>query len=284
MVLLKRLFNKENMYIKEYLIIINQGENYMCKVEKDIHINELEKKDIFSIKNICLFFGQLVSLIVIVSCFILYVKIPVGNLGSLSPISILSVQTSISLLSITIMQLILPDRKERIFGATYQSILFKWKVLKYFNALDCMMYMLILMMTNISLAVMSVIVTNSNAKLICILSFLCIMIESFILMVYMIHLGLIARFKKSRIYYWLYKRISKRNIQSTEVYNMLLKGMKESNEKNQNNEKSDYLDVEVCILKYMLSHIEEFKLYNMNKEEAFQLIKIELDNRISVKK
>lgn len=253
----------------------------MHSVEKGIYFDELEKKDVFSIRNICLFIGQLVCLIAIVSCLILYVKIPVGNLSFFSPISIISAQTSISLLSITIMQLILPDRQERIFGATYQSILFKWKVLKYFNVLDCMMYMLILMMTNILLAVMSVIVTNFNVQLICKLCYLCIIIESFILVVYMIHLGLIARFKKSRIYYWLYKRIKKRNLQGTDVYNIILKGMKKFNGKNQN---SEYLDVEVYILKYMLLHIEEFKIYNMNKEEAYQLIEKELDNRISDKK
>ena len=249
------------------------------KSQEDINIEkEIEKKPIFSLKNIALFLGQLIIFGIIIRLLIKYSIMPVGNLNDLSPINIASVQTSISLLSITIMQLILPDRKEKIFGVTYQNILFKWKVFKYFNVLDCTMYMLILMVINISLSIASIIITSSTIKIICKAIFLLILFESFLLAIYMVYLGLISKFKISRIYYLLYKRMCNGN---SDVYNMLLNGMRKNASESQNVNK-DYIKVEMAILEYMSIHIDDFNLYNMDKDNAMKIINGEKDQRNSM--
>lgn len=250
------------------------------KSQEDIKIEkEIEKKPIFSIKNIGMFIGQLIIFGIIIASLIKYNKMPVGNLNNLSPINIAAVQTSISLLSITIMQLILPDRKEKIFGVTYQNILFKWEVFKYFNVLDCTMYMLILMVINISLSIASIIITSITIKIICKAIFLLILFESFLLAIYMVYLGLISKFKISRIYYLLYKKMCNDN---SDVYNMLLKGMRKNTSETQN-ENKDYIKVEMAILEYMSIHIDDFKLYNIDKDNAIKIINGEKEQRKSMK-
>lgn len=249
---------------------------------RDICMN-VEKKPVFSIRNAFLFVLQFGILVGTISIIILYDKLPIGNLDGFSIINITSVQVSISLISITILQLILPDSKERIFGITYQNILFKWKVLKYFNALDCMMYMLFLMIISILLAVASEIIANINIQRICKLSFLCTMVESFLLAVYMIYLGLITKFKKSRIYYLLYKRLGKKdkpnrtfkpNTRNYEVYNLLVKGMLNPSFKADD----EYLKDELAILEYMYQH-EEFLWYKGDKKRIMNKIEEEKKNR-----
>lgn len=247
--------------------------------QEDINIEKtIEKKSVFSLKNIALFIGQLIIFGIIIALLIKYNKIPVGDLKNLSPINISSVQTSISLLSITIMQLILPDRKEKIFGVTYQSILFKWKVFRHLNVLDCTMYMLLLMVINISLSIASIIIPSTTIQNICKAIFLLVLFESFFLAIYMVYLGLISKFKKSRIYYLLYKRMSKGN---SDVYNMLLKGMKKNTFVPQN-ENKEYTKVEIAILDYMSIHIDDFKLYNIDKDSAIKIINKEKEQRISI--
>lgn len=249
------------------------------KSQEDINIEkEIEKKPIFSLKNILLFIGQLIVFCVIITLLVIYDKMPVGNLKNLSPINIAAVQTSISLLSITIMQLILPDRKEKIFGVTYQNILFKWKVFRYLNALDCTMYMLLLMMINISISIASIIIISTTIQIICKAIFLLVLFESFFLAIYMVYLGLICKFKKSRIYYLLYKRMCQGN---SDVYNMLLKGMRENTFESQDDNK-EYIKVEVAMLEYMSIHIDNFKLYNICNDSAIEIIQEEKEQRNSI--
>ncbi|MDO5540429.1 MAG: hypothetical protein Q4F83_10175 [Eubacteriales bacterium] len=251
------------------------------KSQEDIDIERrIEKKPVFSVKNIFLFVIQMCIAVGIISGLTILGKIPIEKLSQLSIINMVSTQTSISLLSITIMQLILPDGKERVFGVTYQSILFKWKVLRHFNALDCMLYMLLLMIINILLSIGSVI-TNNYSQNICKMCFIYGMIETLILAIYMVYLGLITKFKKSRIYYLLFKRIRKRNTRSYEVYNMLLKGMK-NYPLDSVNKASEYIEVEVAILEYMIKHIDEFTINNMSRGKASEIIKKERDERIQI--
>ncbi len=238
---------------------------------------EIERKPVFSGKNVFLFVLQLCILTIIIIVIEKYISIPIENLSNFSPIGIASVQTSISLLSITIMQLILPSGKERILGVTYQNILFKWKFLKYFNALDCMMYMLLLMIINISLSIASVIVSE-RIQNICKIIFMCILLESFILAIYMVYLGLITKFKKSRIYYLLYKRMFKCNARRNDVYNTILKGIKKYPFK-QKEDENEYLKDELIILKCMKDHINDFIIYNENTNNAITIIEKEIDER-----
>ncbi len=250
----------------------------IVKSEEDIIIEkEIERKPVFSVKNIFFFVLQLCIFTVIVIVIKINNLISIVDLSEFSPISIASVQKSISLLSITIMQLILPDGKKRILGVTYQNILFKWKILKYLNALDCMIYMLLLMIINISLSIASIIV-NDTINYICKIVFMFIMLESFVLAVYMVYLGLITKFKKSRIYYLLYKRMRKCNSQSDDVYNIIVRGIKKY-PFNQNDDKNQYLKVEVAILEYMKNHINDFTIYNENKYNVLTIIESEIYER-----
>lgn len=218
------------------------------KYQKDINKKIIEKKQVFNIKNMICFIVQIVAFGIIMALLIGCGNMPTGNIHSLSIINILSVQVSISLLSITIVQLILPDRKERIFGVTYQGILFKWKVFRCLNVLDCTIYMFLSMIINILLSFANSIIINTDIQNICNIVFIFVMFESVLLAVYMVYLGLISKFKKSRIYYLLYKRIKNG---SNDVYNMLLKGMK-THPFNTKNNNMEYINVEIEILKYML--------------------------------
>lgn len=246
----------------------------------------VEKKPVFSIKNAFLFLAQFGFWVEMFSIIIMYSKLPIGNLDEFSIISIMSAQISISMISITIMQLILPESKERIFGVRYQNIFYKWKVLKYFNALDCMMYMLFLMIIGIFLSVASSIIVNINIQRICKLAFLCAMIESLLLAVYMIYLGLITKFKKSRIYYLLYKRLrlsknrNKPNTRNYEIYSMLVKGMIKYPFNKADDEDNEYLKDELTILEYMYQHEKEFLWYKRDKEIILDKIEKEKKKRI----
>lgn len=246
----------------------------MRKMRVESYIkNEIEKKPIFRFMNIILFIGHLIIPVILGKIIIFLItsgEIPLENLKKFTPINLVSPQVSISFLSITIMQLILPNRKEKILGVTYQNLLFKWKVFKHFNVLDCTMYMFLLMAINISLSIADVVIIDETIKMICKAIFVLILFESFLLAIYMIYLGLISKFKISRIYYLLFKRMCHGN---SDVYNMLLKGMRKniSESEDKGNESKDYIKAEIAMLEYMSIHIDDFELFTY-KDTAKKII------------
>lgn len=79
------------------------------------------------------------------------------------------------------------------------------------------MYLLFMLITNTVLGIVSVIGVDVKIQNISKCSFLSILILSFILVFYMLYLCMIAKFKKSTIYYWLYCKCEKK-----ELYNSIL--------------------------------------------------------------
>ncbi len=128
---------------------------------------------------------------------------------SFSPISLMPVQVTISLLSITILQLLLFNAEETVLGLTFQNIFFKWDVLKYFNLINCLMYMMLLMTANLLLSIVSVGRVGEVAGIFCRIGGITALLETLPLAFYMVRLGLLARYKKSRIYLLILKRIKK---------------------------------------------------------------------------
>ncbi len=176
------------------------------------------------------------------------------TLAAFEPKGLLSLQSSISFLSITILNIILPVNKEKVLGLTYHDIFFKWKIFKYFNAADCILYSILMLISNIILAVVSTIFDNPYIKNISNLSFIIILFASVILAFYMLHMSLIAKFKKSRIYYLIYEQIEKNN---KELYNSILeKIVWNSSETEQEKVNYDYYIDEIKILIKMMDKKE----------------------------
>lgn len=225
---------------------------------------------------------KLISRLIEVAILIIYWIKEQITLATFEPKGLLSLQASISFLSITILNIILPNNENRILGLTYQDIFFKWKIFKYFNAADCILYSILMLMCNIIIAVVSTIVDNPNVKNVCNFSFIIILFTSVILALYMLHMSLIAKFKKSRIYYLIYKQIEKDN---RELYNSILKALvwnvTETSEEKFN---YDYYVDEIKILKKMNKKIIaedclEVGSIRLSKEAIIEILQIEIAKR-----
>lgn len=167
------------------------------------------KKEIFRMRYVALFLGQYICLLAIIFCIIECNRTKLETLlsASFSPASFISVQVTISFLSITVMQLLLPDSKREVMGLTFQNIYFKWDIIKCFNFINCFLYMFLLMTSYIIMAILCVCLESNNVQTICKLGALLSLMESLPLAFYMVYLGLTAKYKNSRIYYLIYKKI-----------------------------------------------------------------------------
>lgn len=57
----------------------------------------------------------------------------------------------------------------------------------------------------------------------------------------------------------------------------------EKNTSESQKENKDYIKVEMAILEYMSIHIDDFKLYNIDKDNAMKIINGEKEQRNSIK-
>ena len=181
-------------------------------------------------------------------------------LEGFEPKSFLSLQSTISFWSITIMSYMLQEKENKVLGLSYKNIFFKWSIYKYFNAADCIMYLLLMLITNIVIA--TEIINNKYIIFLAKCWFIIILVLSFILVFYMIHLCIVAKFKKSRIYSQIEKKIRKRD---RELYISILKGIV----KYSINNKSECLKEEKINYDYYVDEVKILKLMKKNINVLF---------------
>lgn len=172
----------------------------------------MKKKRIVDHKKI-LFFASGMFISAFLISFFRYIFYSNQQIGISSDVlyNIVSIQITISLLSITIMELMLENIDERIMGISRKYIFFNNDILKYFNAIDCIYYMLWLMIISIFSTVVLFNIDYAFIKTMSKCLVLLSLVVTIPLMFRMIKLGLISKHKKSTIYYWFDHRL-KENI------------------------------------------------------------------------
>lgn len=278
------IYNNIVKIIAVYIIIVysktrkyKRGVESMFKKKKESS-NGVKKKDTFNISHIKGYLIVLVGILLVsflACCGIEFVMKWIKEnvtLVTFEPKGLLSLQATISFLSISIMNIILPEKENRILGLTYQNIFFNSTVLRYFNAADCIMYLILMLISNISLAVISTLCIDSYIKNISNLCFIIILFVSVILAFYMLHLSMISKFKKSRIYYLIYKKLDK---DGKELYHEIVKGLIWHSEETKKINYDYYID-EIKILMLMKDKTNElFDSQEVNKNLSSRLKRLD---------
>lgn len=126
---------------------------------------------------------------------------------SLNVTTMLSLQATISFLSITLMNIVLPEKDKVVMGLSYKAIFFNSCVYKYFNIPNCILYLVSMLAFNIVTAVFSCFEgPYKNLSKAC---FVFVLLCSLCVVIYTIHLSLVAKYKNSRIYYTIEHNIKK---------------------------------------------------------------------------
>lgn len=120
---------------------------------------------------------------------------------SLNITTMLSLQATISFLAITLMNIVLPEKDKVVMGLSYKAIFFNSCVYKYFNIPNCVLYLVLMLAFNIVTAVFSCFEgPYKNLSKVC---FVFVLLCSLCVVIYTIHLSLVAKYKNSRIYYMI---------------------------------------------------------------------------------
>lgn len=185
--------------------------------------------------------------------------------------NIIDFQVNISLISITIMILFLEIADHRIMGMSYKKVFFKDVFFPYFNITNCIYLMLISMV--ISLCSYNFLINVENCisligKIVCETTLYC----SIIVMFYMITLGFILQYKKSRIYYIVYKKLKRKDRKIyNEIINKLVVFTTEQNSYQQ------YIKDEFFIFSYIFLNIDDFE----SDDHLKQVARSKIINRIN---
>lgn len=220
---------------------------------------------IFTIFNIIVFF-------VCVTCPIFQERISVSSDVARS---ITSFQITISLVSITIMILFLGSTNERIMGISYKKIFFNEDFFRFFNVTNCVFLMLAFIVFSIVSSNILVNIEYSKVslfgKIVCEISLFC----SILLMFYMVTLGLILKYKQSRIYYKIYKGLKNKKVS---IYDEIIEKISIFEVKE--NEYQQYIIEEFIILSYICLNIRDFESNIREQEQVLRRIISKIRNMI----
>lgn len=190
--------------------------------------------------------------------------------------SITSMQITISLVSITIMILFLGSVNERILGISYKRIFFHKDLFGFFNMTNCVFLMLFFILYSV---VSSLILINFDCSGVCLFGKIACEVSLFcsiVLLYKMISLGLILKYKQSRIYNKIYKALeSKEKIQ---IYNEIVEKLDVFETKE--NEYQQYIIEEFIILSYICLNINNFETDINEQERIVQKIINKIGNMI----
>lgn len=251
-----------------YPLVENLAENFFeFKVHKICKIKEqIKPKPIFQLR-----YGVGMLVIWAISCgviaFVFQHMEFVRRLeyGTLNIMSMLSVQATISFLSITLMNVVLPDKDKVVMGISYKSIFFKTLVYRYFNIPNCIMYLVLMLGINIVTVVFACFEgPYKNVAKIC---FVFVLLCSLCVAFYTIHLALVAKYKNSRIYHTIYRKL---RWGDSELYCLIISHMLLDFKGDYNKCKKDiqctccYYVYECDILNLMLNEVSEENVRNVN--------------------
>lgn len=200
----------------------------------------------------CIIFSILFWLIVFI-IWRLFKKSPIFNISASVANNITMMQITISLISITIMELFLNSADDRIMGISYKRLFCKNFIWKVFNLINCIYFMLLLMTVSMlaSIVLFYIEMTKSISQ-ITLMTALCF---TTILMFHMINLGLVCKYKKSQIYNIIYKCFEKKRKGYDELYEKIICYLNYDVEKKYN----EYIREEVMILSYLYLNLEKFE-------------------------
>ncbi len=122
---------------------------------------------------------------------------------------LVSIQVTIAMLAITIMILFLDVVQERILGISYKYIFFKSNIYGMFNITECIFSMLGLMTYSIICTFILAGIDNYQWQRYSRFGLCLSMSGTVVLMLRMVWLGMIAKYKKSRIYELILKKLKK---------------------------------------------------------------------------
>lgn len=122
---------------------------------------------------------------------------------------LVSIQVTIAMLAITIMILFLDVAQERILGVSYKYIFFKSNMFGKFNITECIFSMLGLMAYSIICTFILAGIDNYQSQRYSRFGLCLSMAGTMALMFRMAWLGMIAKYKKSRIYERIQKKLKK---------------------------------------------------------------------------
>lgn len=122
---------------------------------------------------------------------------------------LVSIQVTIAMLAITIMILFLDVVQERILGISYKYIFFKSNIYGMFNITECIFSMLGLMTYSIICTFILAGIDNYQWQRYSRFGLCLSMSGTVVLMFRMVWLGMIAKYKKSRIYELILKKLKK---------------------------------------------------------------------------
>ena len=180
--------------------------------------------------------------------------------------TITSYQINISLISITIMIFFLGSVEERIMGISYKKIFFNGTFFYCFNITNCIFLMLIFMTVSIF---SSCVLLNTKFDIICFISKITCgtaLIFSIIFLFYMAYLGMILKYKQSRVYCKIFEELEKAN---EDIYKEIVKHLDMLNDKK---EYRQYIREEFIILAYILLNIDNFVDNTCNKRVVMEKI------------
>lgn len=217
--------------------------------------------------------------------------------------SINSLQTTISLLSITIMELVFNDIDFRIMGMSYKFIFFNNRIFYIFNITYCLFYMIIAFIINICMTLLVSVPALSKYDSFIYTFETQILLLSTLLCLRMIYLAIVAKHKKSQVYYQIYKILEKKintpsdfsrfkhinlfmrklrflnRFKFENAYKRIIDWLEDIDTPSENHESihNQYIEEEIYLLFFLLKNLEKLE----NNPSIIEEIKNKIRNKMN---